>query len=242
VGDTLGNAQNAAFLYEPLTQAVTGHPDLVEYVRRVDESEPPPGYVRLADLAFSGRPYFQPLIVRYPHQWRFWARPFRRVVIKEINLKAGPWLVERYKPRVIFLVRHPADVLLSHQRLGWWPRGLQAAADFGTKHTAHLRRLLDALDSHSDKQIILYETLCLQPVEQFKKLFEFAQLTWDPSIEQFVRARSAQGDRTQAYDTSRNSAQMIYTWRSQLPADEAQTLRTAYAHYDLPWYRLDDDW
>jgi len=243
VGDTLSHAKNALYLYEPLTNSVRADPILAEQTYKgIDPATPPANYQHLADLAFSGRPYFSPLSVRYPKQWRFWSRPFRRVVIKEVNLAAGTWLVQRYRPHVVLLVRHPADVLLSFRRLGWWSSASETISDFGYNQGAKLQALYQVLQTYSDHCIVLYEDLCMQPIQQFQRLFKFAQLNWSSATERLVRERSAGGDRSQSYDTSRNSLQMISAWRSQLSADDAQALRTAFSAYDLPWYQSDTDW
>lgn len=243
VGDTLGHAHNALYLYEPLTQSVNADRSLAEKPQIVvNPASPPSGYQQIADLAFSGRPYFPLLTVRYPQQWRFWHRPFRRVVIKEVNLGAGPWLLQRYRPRTILLVRHPADVLLSFHRLGWWPRDLQAISEFGRHQGDRLRAMLEAFNGYSDYRVVVYEDLCAQPLEQFRRLFEFTELKWDTNIERLIQQRSTNGNRSETYDTSRNSLKMIAAWRSQLTAEEAETLRTAFAAFHLPWYQANSDW
>lgn len=118
IGRILGGAPNATYLREPLTQSnlALGASSTVFYV---DPQLPPHSYTQFADYAFTGLPAFSTGIVQTPSQWSLLSRINKRLVLKEVNPLALAWLCETYRPRIIYLVRHPAAVALSYWRLGW---------------------------------------------------------------------------------------------------------------------------
>src|SRR3972149_1824290 len=105
VGEILGSASNALYLREPMTQSHLAWDDKEITEVFVDPNAALKGYERYADAAFSGFPMFSRNIVRKPDQWSLFARHSRRLVIKEVNLLACEWLLKKYSPRVIFIVR-----------------------------------------------------------------------------------------------------------------------------------------
>lgn len=241
--EMLGLARNAMYLFEPLTKSLIAFQGPSAQTNfRVDSSAPPSDYEHWADLAFNGVPCFPPAVTRFPAQWRLSSRTKRRVIVKEINLRAGPWLMQRYCPRLILLVRHPAAALLSSQQLGWRSRGLEIARQYGNKQGRDLRTMLDHLETYPAHQIVTYEELCIDPITLFKKLYDFAGLAWSPAIETQVAEHSLGGDRSESFGTYRNSSAMSNAWKKNMPANEVAALRDTFEAYDLPWYRDDKDW
>jgi hypothetical protein len=247
VGETLGRAQNALYLREPITQSClayfrqSGHEQKVMY--EPTSSPASKVFAQTARKAFSGLPPFQPWVVRFPDQWDLSLRQVRRLVIKEVNPMACKWLVERYQPRVILLVRHPAAVSLSYVKMGWLSRpvGRQLGENLG----AVLRAALDGLMDHKDYRVVTYEELCADAIGVFRSLYEFAELEWDSTTESYIQRRSSGKDppgRDHRYGTSRDSRSMIRAWEGQLSQEELENLRAGYSSFDLPWYRASEDW
>ena len=243
VGQTLGLAPDAAYLREPLDQLYLDQGGLAS-VHDYTPGAPPPAYLRAASLAFLGVPAFPRRlpIVASPQQWALAGRRRRRVVVKLINPFAAPWLLRAYQPRLIYLVRHPAAVALSHRRLGWW----SADPDIWTKvgrsyHDAH-QALLNASAGGATVRIIPYETLCLDPLNQFRQLFEFAGLTWDERLAGPILAQTSGGDDANPYSLARDSRAQISRWRSAIQPRELAELRAGFCHSPLPWYQAEEDW
>jgi hypothetical protein len=229
VGDMLGQAPDALYLREPVTQGDIAHPRK----GTVFDPEAPDvrdSYRRLADRAFLGWPDFAPEIVRDPAQWALRDRPGKRLVIKEVNPRAVAWYLDRYRPRLILLVRHPAAVTLSLVRLGWIPLGPTTWADHGECQGVHLRAAWDALQAYPHHTVVSYEQLCADPLGEFRRLSEFAGLTWTAAV------------RDQVGHYSTDNAHRIDAWRGAVSPDEAIALRARYRAYDLPWYRDDSEW
>lgn len=250
VGETLGRAPEAMYLREPFTQS-RGEDDPFaydagEWAFDTSPDRQPAKYWQMAEFAFIGLPWFQRSSVVFPEQWSLMGRVRRRLVIKEVRSLINIWLVPRYRPRVIFLVRHPAAVALSYKTLGW---GQFNAVEKWRQHgefQAHAQRIiLDRLLEHPDYRVITYETLCADPLSQFKALFEFTQLTWTAQMEQHIQDRTMgeiDNEARHPYDLNRNSRRMIDSWRSRINAEELWALRMGYNSFTLPWYASDADW
>ncbi|MBK9093899.1 MAG: sulfotransferase [Anaerolineae bacterium] len=241
LGETLGQAANALYLREPINlsyQADGGRGTVVE----IDPARPLPAYRLAATRAFHGIPAFKPGIVQWPDQWRLAQRSQRRVVIKEVNPRACPWFLAAFRPRVVFLVRHPAAVCLSYRRMGWWQGTTPEQWEgHGARQAGALRVALDALREYPDQRIVTYEDLCAEPMTAFRSLFAFCALTWDAGSEAFIQRHTTQGDDAPG-STSRHSQAMPDAWRGRVSAEELAALRRGFAAASLPWYNHDDDW
>jgi hypothetical protein len=243
VGDTLGNADNAAYLREPLTQSYLAG-GWRESVFDFPAGHPPLAYRQAAERAFAGLPRFDglPGVMLNPQQWSLVSRRRRRLVIKEVNPYLCAWLGAAYRPRVILLLRHPAAIALSYRRQGWWsdkPGHWQwAGHGFG----AALHAVRQSLKSMLEVRVVKYETLCAEPLEQFDDLFKFAGLQWDARLEALVRQRTSTSDDPNEWGLNKISSVHINRWRDEITPDELADLRTGYHDYDLPWYQAPGDW
>lgn len=239
VGETLGNATDALYLREPISQ---GDPRIREWgtVVTLDEPEVAQIYRELAGKAFLGWPDFDFRIVNFPHQWRLrWRRP-RRVVVKEVNPLAVNWYVERFRPNLIHLIRHPAAVALSFQKHGWIADTPSAWAENGAFQAQVLANALPTVEKHG--HLVRYEDICEQPLACFEELFRIANLRWDAWSRDYVNSRT-QGKRTDdKWATTRNTKNMAHAWRSHVNPTHVATLRAAFAEVDLPFYQTDEEW
>jgi hypothetical protein len=269
VGEILGSASNALYLREPLTQSILAANESSHSEIYINPITPLRSYKHFADMAFSGLPVFNRDIVKKPERWSPFDRKYKRLVIKEVNPLACEWLLQCYRPQMVFLVRHPAAVALSYLKLGWkinireqllnhqhlmesnlkpWEKYLLSVTnqDFwelqGAFQGAILRLVLDSIVTHSDYRIIRYEDLCANPVEIFQCLFDFVRLSWDDEVKNVISMKSSQGNVNEPYSTSRHSKEMINAWKEKLSDQEVNRLKAAYCVFDLPWYRSSEDW
>ena len=251
VGDVLGNSPQAMYLREPLTQSfldAQGRAGLS--FRWFDESNIPDSYQTAVRSIDSAVPAFNSKIVRDIDQWRLPTRRSRRVVIKEVNPFALPWLIKELGPTVVYLLRHPAAVAASFEKLGWGaalehrlpkhlvpPVGGSGWVDSVNLQAIALQTCLAALADHSDHQVVLYEDLCVDPVEEFRDLYQFVELTWTPASEMHVTRRSSAGEINDApYTVSQPSGMMPYAWRDLVPVDEIGPMKAAWLSHGFPYY------
>lgn len=229
VGDMMGRATDALYLREPVTQGDPAH-YRKGTVFPPDDADIKASYRRLADKAFLGWPDFPEKIVREPAQWALKGRRDRRLVIKEVNPRATAWYLRRYRPRLVFLVRHPVAVALSHVKQGWMPDEPAAWPDNGEWQGRNLREAWNAAEAYPAREIVTYEELCADPLGHFRRLFDFAGLAWDAPARDLI-----------AYYSGDN-ARRIEAWRDEVSAASAGALRERYRAYGLPWYRDDAAW
>jgi hypothetical protein len=229
VGRILGGANDALYLREPLSQ---GDPAITQRIL-FDPREHPdlePICRRLADKAFLGLPDFKDVVLYDPEQWSLAQRRRRRVVIKEVNLKACSWYLECYQPRVIFLVRHPAAVAWSAQKHHWIGSTVEAWEDWGRAQGECLCETGKLLEDYPAAEMVAFESLCSDPLGGFRKLFDLAGLSWNDSVESLLAA------------DSRVSLRKIDEWRSAADPKAVQALQRGFFRTGSPWYRSDDDW
>lgn len=260
VGEALGASQEALYLREPITQSHLASSDSNISVFLVSPEAPPASYQAFADTAFLGLPAFGPNIVKRPAQWSLLRRRQRRVVIKDVNPLALGWLAERYQPRIVFLVRHPAAVANSYLKLGWsdvqfanripaseWEKlrdKLPPLDDFWMEHAAFqgyvTRKALDMLETYANVSLVRYEDLCEDPLRKFQEIYAFAGLEWTDDIARLVETRSKGSGGTDSsadpYSTARDSKSQIFSWRKNVQEAEIAKMGEVYASFGLPFY------
>lgn len=267
VGKTLGRAGNALYLREPISQSHLARNKRRGVVFSLDERSPPPGYAAWAQTAFAGVPAFPPNVVTFPGQWRLAGRGRRRLVVKEVNPLALEWLLRHHRPKVIYLLRHPAAVAASFARLGWLneerdpsveqrfsaarlgfdPAALGRFAESGwAEHGALqalvMERALRSLVGYEDHLVVQYEDICAAPLDEFRRLFEFGGLDWSPAVEQAIVSETQLPDhnRYETYSTYRSSGAMIDCWKADVPAQALAELKEAFLSFRPSYYS--DQW
>jgi hypothetical protein len=266
VADSLALSPTAAYLREPLTRSQSPsrknkrRSNLFEFP--IDQ--PPPEYVKAARLAFAGVPRFPSRIVRYKSQWRSRERGQRRVLIKELNPLALPWLLSEHQPRVVFLIRHPVGMAREIEASGWsgWsmrdrflPETLAEFADqvvqydteFWGKQGAlqgilHVR-VQQALAGYADHRILKYEDLCAAPMDGFRELFDYCQLQWTDLVEEALFERLARPTPFGGVDTdfAKSSLEIAFRWRNHVSGADQARVREAYEAVGGAYYG-EADW
>ncbi len=263
VGDTLGASPGALYLREPINQVHTArHPD-IPTVHEVTKETVSATYRTTAADALGGMPAFPRGVVHRTDQWRLSSRAQRRPVVKEVNPLATAWLAENFRPRIIFLRRHPAAVAHSVHRQGWTGLELRRrfrpetmekwnldrpefTRSFWTRHGAFqamvMIKTMEALEAYGDFLPVCYETVCESPVEQFRAMYEYAELPWSDEVERMVLSRSSSNshDRSDTYGTARDSRKMIESWRRDVDEANLAEIRDTYLALDPPFYGPDN--
>ncbi|PZD73231.1 hypothetical protein C1752_02343 [Acaryochloris thomasi RCC1774] len=267
VGEILGQSESSLYLHEPITQTyldqnVEAGPSFFE----IDANNLPIGYRFAADAAFLGLPIFHHVIVKSPSQW-MWRqnRQHQRALIKEVNPFALQWCIDEYKPRIIYLVRHPVSVANSFSRMGWTGKQFESRlspqtlstlhpnyqnfthsfwAEMGALQAVTLNRSLEILQKYDDFTVVEYEEICADPLTTFRQLYNFAGLQWQQAIEDRILSKSnaSNQNRTQTYSTSRSSNAMINSWKGEVSEGVIAEVRDAYCAYNPPYYAAADDW
>ena len=241
VGAVLGQAPNAAYLREPLTQAhlATGHgqPVLPIKGRAVNRT-----YRAAAHLAFAGVPRFPPgrFIVADREQWAYSQRSRRRLVVKEVNPYFAEWLAHTYQPRIVLLVRHPAAVALSYNQLGWLTGG-HSWRRLGAGFSRAYQTAWTSLQDYPAVRRVTYDELCESPHQVFEELYAFAGLNWTEAIAKRLTEQTTRDDGT-LRGVSRVSQSKVRGWIGKVAPDDLAELMAGYLSHPTPWFQSEADW
>jgi hypothetical protein len=95
---------------------------------------------------------------------------------------------------------------------------------------------IGSLDGVANAMIIRYRDLCLEPMAMARRLFDFADLTWNSQTERFVGRSTSAPLVDRYYQVRKSSVDSLNKWRTQLsPEEQAQI--TAIFSQSWIWQR-----
>jgi hypothetical protein len=264
LAETLAASPGGMYLHEPLSQtwlSMVGREG--EAIHYVDPLEPEPELTTAARQCFAAIPAFRRGIVRDRSAWRLSKRHSRRVIVKEVNPLAIEWILTLAQPRIIHLVRHPAAVANSRQRLGWMGAMPEPLLDFsrdrvgvdiadladdplalsGATQAIAFSFASSVLEDYGDWTSVSHEELSIDPRGTYQRLYEFCGLERDASSDAFIEDHigSDVGRDENPYGLHRNSAAMVERWKDELTPSEIERIRTGFERFpaaraqDLDW-------
>ncbi|MHC4525258.1 MAG: sulfotransferase [Planctomycetota bacterium] len=277
VGEILGSSPTAMYFYEPITKTylrkIKSRPGVFEDAQkrlRYSQDEPsffefsqnelPYTYEASAKNAFSGIPFFHKRKVIFrPQQWLLSDRRRKRVIVKEISPFMLDWFIKEFRPRIIYLIRHPAAVACSFKRLGWTGKQFESRlsqmtldkkvphyskfthsfwAEQGAFYAFILKEVLLQTRGYKDFRIVQYEDLCTHPMNAFKELYEYAELEWDEEVEREIKKRTESDQiNSDPFSVQRKTVHEVDKWKNEIPDDKVDQLKAAYFSFDPPYYR-----
>jgi hypothetical protein len=193
-----------------------------------------------------------------------------RIVIKEVAaFPSIEWLYLRWRPRVLMIVRHPAACALSVRDAGltsFEPARLhglvshpvlreQFLAPF-LRHLATVATPLEtsaaiwaiknfvafrAREKYPEWKLLRYETMCADPVSNFRSVYESMGMRWSDQVESWVRS-TTEASEPGTYTTSRVAARQIDSWRKKLSESEITQVRRIVEPFNLPVYYDSSSW
>jgi len=266
IGDILGSSKESLFLKEPLTQTyipiIGNGPSFFQFEKCKEKKI----YEQSAHDAFKGIPRFHRSIVPYPNQWSYFRRGEKRIVIKEVNPLFLNWIIERYHPRIVYLLRHPVPVANSFFVRGWTGEqfrnrfcknkltrlkkrfSIPINADFweqsGALQAIIQNLTMEILQSVKDKIVIHYEDVCGAPYKMFKEIFNFCDMKYTDEIQKKIEDSTISKSTyiPGRYDTKRNSMTMPKIWRAELKKEVIDSVRKGYLTNQPIFYKGDENW
>jgi len=271
VGEVLGRTAGARYLHEPdnhlvRPEAWRAKHRLGAYPELRPGTEITPGsgggdYERLWALAFSGGPRPSPVyagarILQRAGAPRVSGRLASRqrprpapgpLVVKSVHgARSLEWVVERFRPAVVLVERHPFGVIASWRKLGWddfldTDRSAlrHSAAVLGVDppppgaswleraawHYGLLSSYLqEARRRHPDWLVVRHEVLCAGPEPAFRRLADRLGLRFTAEAARFLAASNRPGE---GYSTNRLWSEQVDGGRSRLaPAERALIVAT----------------
>ncbi|MCP4150709.1 MAG: sulfotransferase [bacterium] len=175
-----------------------------------------------------------------------------------IAIFSTPWLAKKFDFQVVVLIRHPAAFVSSLKRLDWrFPFGEFLCQPFLMQELPE--HYIDQIEEYADNpppvvsqaillwnlvysrvleyqkqyphwQYIRHEDISLNPVEEFKSLFEKLNLQFTPTIERHIQSTTAttnpgESPQNKATQLKRNSKENIHNWKKRLTPEEIETIK-----------------
>ena len=269
LGETLSRAPGVFYYSEPCHPDHTRMPPEAHdpiWSRHLRPGDGDPHFERRLGAAFAGHVWRGSGHSATAFARRMAARP--RIVVKEVASFASlEWVVDRWDPDVLVILRHPGAYAASVRAIGQDPAELARfrllrdapslrgeLSDLGD-HLARVATPLEAIvaswairtrvalrarERHPDWRLIHYEALAARPVERFRALYGDLGLTWTPRIEAWIRSRT-ETDRPGSV-TVRRSSERIHRWRDLFDAREIASIRAVLEPFELPVYAAPEDW
>jgi Sulfotransferase domain len=249
ISTILGFSPDIAYLFEPVSTPFLEKTKKHHYLPTIQDSDFDL-FVEISDQAFNGippktnngippNPVHLPIVRSIKDFW-FPNRKNLRLLIKEINPQATDFFINRYAPDAIVLLRHPAAVAESHERLGFLKNILDFES-FGYHYGTVLSGAIEA-SSRSNAIIIYYEDFALNPEVEFRKLFSQLNIrvpaNFDLILDKFCNTQSKI---TGSHQIKRVSVIHADKWRSQLDTEKVEAVMKGYFRSPLKYYR-DETW
>jgi hypothetical protein len=164
------------------------------------------------------------------------------VLVKSVHASlAAEWIVRRWRPKVVVVLRNPLNVVASHVALGWGPSGL----DYPFLHrglarlpwvppvqpaSAPLSRLAwqigvfcTALETAVQRNpgwlVVSHEELCREPAGGFKNVCAALGLPWTEDAADFLAASDRPG---KGLETRRVTAEQPTNWTRHLTGAQVE--------------------
>jgi len=197
-------------------------------------------YTRFADQAFAGVPPRNiEDVVDNEEDFFLVRRRNKTLLLKEVNPLATEFFVRRYSPKVVLIVRHPAAVADSFERMGWLNRNLE---EFGYLYGTHLAQAIEA-SKKVWSMVVAFEDLATDPLNRYPSLFsslgvrlpaEFTRI-----VAEFCDNQNYQGH---PYDVRRLSSGEINKWEKNLSESQINAVMKGHLRAPLEYYRGETAW
>ena len=251
VGEILGKSENAAYLREPITRAYLtngGTFALIDLNDRAALSS----YKKYGDESFMGLPSKIPGVVNNYRDFGLLKRRNRKLLIKEVNPRAAEFFCKRYKPRTIFLLRHPAAVALSFSKIGWLKskdtqmetgnRDANEWEKFGFAYGCIIKEALKVLREDSDFEVFCYEEIVKNPEEEFRRMFIFSEMRIPSNFDNIIESYCKSEGSDDPYEVMKISSDMVNKWKYGLTSREISSIKMGYVQSGLEYYSKEEDW
>jgi len=189
-----------------------------------------------------------------------------RAVVKDpIAVLSVPWLIKNFDMNVVVIVRHPAgfvssrvsknlffpfDDLLSQRKLV-----NEKLIDFKEEIKKQVEKpssvigqssllwriiysFVNKYISESDSIIVRYEDICINPVVEFKALYQRLNLKWSDKISKYVQKYSSGNN---AARISKDSRKHAFIFRKRLTSDQIERIKRETVDI-WPLFYTSEDW
>jgi len=178
------------------------------------------------------------------------------VMVKSVHAPlALEWIAERFRPRLLVVLRHPLNVIASWMELGWGGCALETNPTvryrFGEMWSlpeldggsSRLHRvawevglftsaLQAAADRHPEWLVAPHETLCRDPEAGFRRIYERLGLEWQGRANSYLEESNRPGT---GWSMSRVLTEQPESWRRRLSAEQVRDIWSVLSRFRAPW-------
>ncbi|MGO8873815.1 MAG: hypothetical protein ACLQPH_20915, partial [Acidimicrobiales bacterium] len=94
-----------------------------------------------------------------------------------------------------------------------------------------------AVDRHPEWSVRTHESLCVEPADQFRRLFAELGLAWNDDAERYLVANNRPGE---GFPTQRVASDQADGWKTRLTAEQVGTMRRVLAELPLRTWGPED--
>lgn len=176
------------------------------------------------------------------------------LIVKTVHsFGALSWLSTVFSPDILVVLRNPHSLYASYRRLRmpdgfrnimqqYGVSGLQTATQLPTLASLEehheiagqiaitLKLLERQIAAHPEWQIVSHDRLCLNPLSEFRDLFDRVGLQWSSSSERAFHQRNKSG---QGFTPDRVTSMQPDKWRNELTAEEVEMIDKWIENLDL---------
>jgi hypothetical protein len=174
-----------------------------------------------------------------------------RRIVKSVHAGLSLSFIDaNFHPRILIILRHPANIISSYIQMNLpdanrniflqkhlmnrYLKSFQPKIR-ELKHPLELMGLQVAifyyiweqqLKNHPHWNTITHESLCQNPVEEYKRIFRLMDLPWNPSINRFLKESNTAGN---GYQIQRVALEQINKWKTFFEKDEIKKIQRGYS-------------
>jgi Sulfotransferase domain len=240
IGKILSLSPDAAYLREPVNQSYQNKFKADPIIDPASDETTLKWYTRFADRAFAGIPPRNvPDVIDSVKDFSPLQRRSKTLLLKEVNPLAADFFVRRYSPRVVLILRHPAAVADSFERIGWLDRTHE---DFGYLYGTHLTQAMEA-SSRGWCMVVFFEDLAIDPLNQYANLFSSLGLRLPAEFDRVVAEFCENQNYGSApYEVRRLSRNEVNKWKTNLSQAQIDSVMKGYLRSPLEYYRAESAW
>lgn len=211
IGKILSFSPDIAYLREPVNQAFLNKFNEGAIIDPYRDDKTLKWYTQFADRAFIGIPPNNvAYLIENTDDFTLFRRHTTNILIKDVNPLAAGLYVQRYSPKVVYIVRHPAAVAASFDKMGWISVSYE---DFGYMYGAHTAQAIDAVED-GWYEVIVFEDFALDPLRQFKALFSSIGIQPPDDLDKIISEYSEREFSSEdPYDIRRSSRHEADKWK-----------------------------
>jgi hypothetical protein len=269
IGDVLASVSELVYCYEPLNPTSGFNGDWIGWRQYIARNESNNLYEQIFDPVFQGHlPRINSIKKLSWEAYQRSIKPYRILVKETGGVLAGEFFAGRYDANIVIIKRHPIAVALSNLRQGRenaekWRKIILAQKHLKdtylnccwhileNNYESDLNKMLAVISStykilyeqccRYNWLLVSYEDFCLNPQQEFSKLFQSLNLTFSASVRSNIVQMSSQ-EQPGAYSRYRISSNIVNCWRQQIDFKTLQALKNLYGQFEIPWYKSDLDW